>query len=166
MKTKSLTLSAMLVAIGTLSAHLIYIPVGAAKVFPVQHAINVLSAVLLGPWYAVANAFAISLLRNILGTGSLLAFPGSMLGAFLAGLLFRGTHSNLWAALGEIFGTGILGALAAYPIAKLLLGKDVAAFFYVAPFLMSTVGGSIIGYLVLSLFERNKALKELTKGEA
>ena len=42
MKIHKLTLAALLVAIGTLSAHLIYIPAGISKCFPVQHAINVL----------------------------------------------------------------------------------------------------------------------------
>ncbi|RQD74913.1 MAG: energy coupling factor transporter S component ThiW, partial [Halanaerobium sp. MSAO_Bac5] len=89
MKMKKLTFAALLIALGTISGHLIYIPVGIAKAFPVQHLINVLSAVLLGPAYAVWNAFAISLFRNILGTGSLLAFPGSMIGAFLAAYLYK-----------------------------------------------------------------------------
>ena len=49
MQVKKLTSAALLIAIGTLSAHLIYIPAGVSKCFPVQHAINVLGAVLLGP---------------------------------------------------------------------------------------------------------------------
>lgn len=60
MKIHKLTLAALLVAIGTLSAHLIYIPAGISKCFPVQHAINVLGAVILGPGYATAVAFVIS----------------------------------------------------------------------------------------------------------
>ena len=88
MKIHKLTLAALLVAIGTLSAHLIYIPAGISKCFPVQHAINVLGAVILGPGYATAVAFVISCLRNMFGTGSLLAFPGSMIGACLAGLCY------------------------------------------------------------------------------
>lgn len=78
MQTRKLTSAALLIAIGTLSAHLIYIPAGVSKCFPVQHAINVMGAVLLGPDYAVAIGFIIACLRNVLGTGSLLAFPGSM----------------------------------------------------------------------------------------
>ena len=48
MQVRKLTSAALLIAIGTLSAHLIYIPAGVSKCFPVQHAINVLGAVLLG----------------------------------------------------------------------------------------------------------------------
>ena len=161
MKTKKLTLSALLVALGTIASNLIYIPVGAAKCFPVQHTINVLSAVLLGPWYGVANAFLISLLRNILGTGSLMAFPGSMVGAFLAGILYSKFGKKLYAVAGEIFGTGILGGLLAFPIAKLLLGKDIAAFYFIIPFLISTIGGSTIGYAILKILEKNYIFKKL-----
>ena len=162
MNTRKLTFSAMLIAIGTVLGNLIYIPVGASKCFPVQHAINLISAVLLGPWYALANAFIISLLRNILGTGSLLAFPGSMIGALIAGIAFRRTGNKLFASLGEVLGTGILGGLAAFPVAKLIMGKDAAVLFYVVPFLISTIGGSIMGYIILSVLEKNKEFKKLT----
>lgn len=149
MRTYKLAISALFIALGALSSHLIYIPAGVAKCYPVQHTINVLSAVLLGPWFAVLNAFAISLVRNMLGTGSLLAFPGSMIGALLAGIIYQRTKKQIPAVLGEIFGTGILGGLVAYPIAKFVVGQDVAALFFVVPFLVSTLGGSILAYLLL-----------------
>lgn len=160
MQTKKLTFSALLVAIGTIAANLVYIPVGAAKCFPVQHTINVLSAVMLGPWYGIGNAFLISLLRNMLGTGSLMAFPGSMAGAFIAGIMYLKFGRKIFAVAGEVFGTGILGGLLAFPIAKFILGNDVAAFYFVVPFLISTIGGSIIGYVILGLMERSHALKK------
>lgn len=56
----------------------------------------------LGPKEAVSVAFVISCLRNMAGTGSLLAFPGSMIGAFLAGLAYRRWHNTGAAMLGEI----------------------------------------------------------------
>lgn len=158
MQTRKITLSALFIAIGTVTGNLIYIPVGIAKCFPVQHTINVLSAVLLGPWFAAANAFIISLLRNLLGTGSPLAFTGSMIGAFLAGVVYMKYPKKIYAILGEVFGTGVLGGLLSFPISKFLLGKDVAAFFYVVPFLISTIGGSIIAYAILKLLGKNKAL--------
>ena len=161
MKTKKLTFSAMLIAIGVLGSQLIYIPVGASKCFPVQHTINVLAAVTLGPVHSIGIAFVISLLRNLLGVGSLLAFPGSMIGALLAGILFKITKKKGLAVLGEIFGTGILGGILAFPIAKFVLGKDVAALFYVVPFLISTIGGSIIAYAILKAFDFSKVTKKI-----
>ena len=82
---KKLVTSAMFVAI-IIALSGFYIPVGASKCFPVQHLVNVLSAVLLGPGWGVAIAFCASLIRNLMGTGTLLAFPGSMVGALCCGL--------------------------------------------------------------------------------
>lgn len=148
MSIRKLTFTALFITIGVVSAHLVYIPVGVAKCFPVQHAINVLLAVLLGTRYSVSAAFGISLLRVLLGTGSLLAFPGSMFGAALAGILYKRTNHILGAVLGEIVGTGVIGGLAAYPVAKFLVGSPVGAFFFIIPFLISTAGGSLIAYLL------------------
>ncbi|MBS3984351.1 MAG: energy coupling factor transporter S component ThiW [Selenomonadales bacterium] len=148
MHTKKLTLAALLVAIGVATAHLVVFPLEVARIFPVQHAINVVVGIVLGPWWAVGVAFCTSLLRNVLGTGSPLAFPGSMIGAFLAGFIFTKTHCRLRAVLGEVIGTGFLGALVAFPIARYLLGRDVAAFFFVVPFLASSTAGAVVGYIL------------------
>ena len=145
MQTRKMTSAALLIAIGTLSAHLIYIPAGVSKCFPVQHAINVMGAVLLGPDYAVAIGFIIACLRNMLGTGSLLAFPGSMIGAALAGLAYS-RYKTLTAAMA---GTGIIGGFVAWIMATLLLGSNAVAWFFIPPFLVSTIGGSIIACLLL-----------------
>lgn len=158
MKTKKLTYSAILAAIGVLAGNLIYIPVGASKCFPIQHVINVIGAVTLGPAYGVAVAFVISLIRNILGTGTLLAFPGSMVGALLAGILYKYTRKNYFAVIGEVVGTGILGALIAFPIAAFIMGKQVAAITFVGPFLISTTGGSIIAYILIKSLEATKII--------
>lgn len=161
MNIHKLTLAALLVAIGTLSAHIVYIPAGVSKCFPVQHAINVLGAVILGPGYATAVAFVISCLRNMLGTGSLLAFPGSMIGACLAGLLYSRFPSVKAAIAGEVFGTGILGGFAAWGFAVFFLGSKAATWFFVPPFLISTIGGSIIAGLIIKSGVLSYALPNL-----
>lgn len=148
MEIRKLTFTALFVAIGVFSAHLVYIPIGIAKCFPIQSTINILLAVLIGTRYSVSAAFSISLLRNILGTGSLLAFPGSMIGAFLAGILYKKTNNILGAIVGELIGTGILGSMVAFPIAKYIIGSQVGALFFVIPFLVSATGGSMIAYLL------------------
>ena len=108
-----------------------------------------MGAVLLGPDYAVAIGFLIACLRNMLGTGSLLAFPGSMIGALLAGLAYKRFATITAAMGGEIFGTGIIGGFVAWIMATLLLGSKAAAWFFIPPFLVSTIGGSIIAGLLL-----------------
>lgn len=106
-KAKRLTIAGMFVALGV------------SKCFPVQHSINILSATILGPFYSVGIAFSISLLRNILGTGSLLAFP----------------------------------------IAKHIMGNEVAGFFFIYPFIISSIGGSIIAIIILRILEKNKKIE-------
>ncbi|KXG43670.1 energy coupling factor transporter S component ThiW [Tepidibacillus decaturensis] len=155
---KQLTLMAMLVAIGTITSTLIWFPAGIAKAYPMQHAINVISAVVLGPVGGITVAFLIGLLRNILGVGTILAFPGGMIGAFIAGWLYRKTKKLFWAAFGEVIGTGFLGAIASVPIAYFFLGKSVAVFFFVPSFLVSTISGSILAYLVISLLMKNEMM--------
>jgi energy coupling factor transporter S component ThiW len=151
-----LTLMGLLVAIGTLSAHLIWFPAGIAKAFPVQHAINVIAGVILGPVPAVVTALAIGILRNILGTGTLMAFPGGMIGAYLAGLFYRRTGQTWGAVVGEILGTGLGGALGAFLLARFILGQDVATFFFVIPFAISSGAGAILAYSILTILRRKK----------
>ena len=112
-----------------------------------------LCAVVLGPWYGVGVAFVASLVRNILGIGSLMAFPGSMCGALLCGVAFWKSKNLPLTLIAEVFGTGIIGGFAAYPIAKYLMGLTPAAYtVYIVPFLISTVAGSILaGILVAAL---------------
>lgn len=151
---KKLAVSAMLAAVAvTLSGF--SIPVGASKCFPIQHLANVMASVFLGPGYGVAMAFCTSLIRNLMGTGSLLAFPGSMMGAFLGGVLYRRSGKLVLAYAGEVFGTGILGGMLCYPVATLLMGKEAAVFAYVIPFLMSTLCGTIMAAFLVGVLCRS-----------
>ena len=155
--TYKIALSGVLIAIATIFGTF-SIPIFGAKMSPVQHFINVVSAVILGPSFAISNAFIASCLRNILGTGSLLAFPGSMVGALLSGILYKKFKKIEMALLGEVIGTGLIGAIIAYPISKILLGKEVALFAYVLPFSISCVGGALIAYIFLKVPSIKKVL--------
>ena len=161
--TKKIALAGVLCAVAVVGSMFSF-PVFGSKCAPVQHMVNVLCAVLLGPWYGVAVAFVASLLRNLLGFGSLMAFPGSMCGALLCGIVYHKTKNLLATLAGEVFGTGIIGGLLAWPVAVFLMGKaagDIAFYAYVVPFLVSTVGGSIIAGVVLIALEKNGALKKM-----
>ena len=161
--TKKLALAGVLCAVAVVGS-MFSVPVFGSKCTPVQHMVNVLCAVLLGPWYGVAVAFVASLLRNLLGLGSLMAFPGSMCGALLCGIVYHKTKNLLATLCGEVFGTGIIGGLLAWPVAVFLMGKaagDIAFYAYIVPFLVSTVGGSIIAGVVLIALEKNSTLKKM-----
>lgn len=88
MNTKETTSTQKLAIAGVLTAaavagSLISVPVAGSKCAPVQHMVNVFAAVMLGPWWGIGIAFCASLIRNLLGIGSLLAFPGSMVGSLM-----------------------------------------------------------------------------------
>ena len=159
--TKKLAIAGILCAVAVVGSMFSF-PVFGSKCAPVQHMVNILCAVFLGPWYGVGVAFAASLLRNLLGLGSLMAFPGSMCGALLCGLVYWKTK-NLPATLAaEVFGTGVIGGLAAYPVAKGLMGLTPETYtVYIVPFLISTVAGSILAGLLVFALEKSGALKHM-----
>lgn len=157
---KKLAVSAMLVAVAV-SLSGFSIPIGASKCFPIQHLSNVIAGVFLGPWYGVAMAFCTSLIRNLMGTGSLLAFPGSMIGAYLCGAVYQRFGKLTLAYAGEVFGTGIIGGILCYPVATLLMGKEAALFAYVMPFLMSTLCGTIMAAFLVGVLYKSGAFQYL-----
>ena len=159
---RKLVISGMLVAL-TVALSGFSIPIGASRCFPIQHLINVLAGVFLGPIYSVSMAFCTSLIRNLTGTGSFLAFPGSMAGALLGALLYKRTRKFIFAYLGEIVGTGIIGGILCYPVAVLLMGKEVALFFYVVPFLMSTVCGTAMAVILIETLRRSGLFSYLNR---
>ena len=117
--------------------------------------VNVFAAVLLGPWWGFGIAFRASLIRNVLGLGSFLAFPGSMIGALCCGLAYMAFRKLWLTCIAEASGTGILGGLAAYPVAKLMMGLNPGGLFvYIVPFLVSTVVGSILAYFLVTALQK------------
>jgi energy coupling factor transporter S component ThiW len=159
-------LTALLSALGVVGGSMFEFTIGVAKVAPMQHLINLISGVLVGPWWAITQAFITSLIRNILGTGTVLAFPGSMIGAFCVGWLFQKTRNLFVAACGELVGTGIIGAIVAYPVAKWLMGANGALWLFVPSFFLSALVGVMIGYVILlSMWKQiiSPQLKKLDK---
>ena len=115
-RTRKLTLAGILAAMAVLGGVFSF-PVLGSRCAPVQHLVNILAAVLLGPLWGVGIAFSASLLRNIAGLGSLMAFPGSMIGALACGTVYYYTRRLGLTCVAEALGTGLFGALAAYPVA-------------------------------------------------
>lgn len=157
-KTTKLALAGVFTAVAVIGS-LISIPVAGSKCAPVQHMVNVFSAVLLGPWWGIGIAFCASLIRNLLGIGSFLAFPGSMVGALCCGLMYHFTRKLSLTCAAEALGTGVLGGLAAYPVARFAMGLAPAGFtVYMIPFFISTLAGSILAYVLLRIFEKSQVL--------
>ena len=120
---KKLAMAGVLTAVAVIGS-LLSFPIFGSKCAPVQHMVNILAAVVLGPGWGVGIAFCASLLRNLLGLGSLMAFPGSMIGALCCGLAYMAFRKLWLTCIAEASGTGILGGLAAYPVAKLMMGLN------------------------------------------
>ena len=159
--TKKIAITAMMAAIAVVGSTFSF-PIFGSKCAPVQHMVNVLCAVFLGPWYGLAAAFIASVIRNLLGLGTLLAFPGSMCGALLSGLLYRKFQTLPAAYAGEVFGTAVIGVILAFPIARLVMGNAGAALFtFVVPFLVSTAGGTAIAAVITGVMKETGVMAVL-----
>lgn len=161
MTTRKLVLIAMFVAISVAGSAFVSFPAGIARAYPIQHAMNVIAAVLLGPGPALLIAFLTAVVRVLTGTGSLLAFPGGMIGALIAGVMYAKFGKVWFAAAGEVVGTGIIASLVAVPYARILMGTDLAAFFFLPPFFISSLSGAVLGAVIVQKLLRNHSKLQL-----
>ena len=87
----------------------------------------------------------------------MLAFPGSMVGAFVAGMLYKYIKKLPAAYVGELFGTSVLGGLLAYPVARFLVGSPAAAItMYIFPFFVSCAGGTVLAIVIVTALKKAK----------
>jgi energy-coupling factor transport system ATP-binding protein len=153
--TRRVAYAVVLIAIGVALAPFTSFPIGIAKVNPTQHFVNVLAAVMLGPGWATLIAAVIGVIRNATGMGTLLAFPGGMIGAFLAGMAFKYTRRNYLAATGEIVGTGLIApVVSALLVAPFLMHKTIPLLALVPSFISSTIIGALLGIIALRILKR------------
>jgi energy coupling factor transporter S component ThiW len=160
-RLRKMTLAALLAAFAVLLSPLSF-PVGPSRCFPFQHAANVMAGVLLGPLWACGAAFTASFVRNILATGTVLAFPGSLFGALAVGFAAKllPERYRLWAALAEPLATGTLGAWVASLIASPPGGRTAMFVTLSVAFFVSSGPGAAIGGGVLyctKFFETRRA---------
>ena len=156
MKTKDVARAVILVAVAVALSPF-FIPVGFSRCFPAQHMVNVIGAVMLGPAYATGIALIAAIIRNMLGLGTLLAFPGGMIGAFLAGVSYRLFRNVYAAGAGEIIGTGFLGSLVSvWVVGPVFMGKGLPLAVLMIAFSVSTIGGTAIGIVALHILKRTK----------
>ena len=149
-KTKKIVASALLAAIAV-SLSGFSIPVGPSRCFPIQHAINVVAGMALGPWWALGAAVTASVARNLLGTGTILAFPGSIFGALAVGFaanVLPEKHRN-FAALCEPLATGTVGAWASTLLLASASAQTASYSFLAIAFLTSSIPGAGIGFATL-----------------
>jgi len=148
-----LTFTALFTALAFLGSF-IHFPIGPVKVSPFQHAINVVAGIIIGPWYGMIAAFLTALVRLMLGTGTIFAFPGGIPGAFVVGVLYHYCIRRDWVGFFEPIGTVLIGAtLSAYLVAPWKEMPVTLSFFQIS-FLMSCLPGSIIGFLLIKVIRK------------
>lgn len=132
---------------------------------PMAHFINIVCSVFLGPWYSLLCATLIGIIRMILMSIPPIALTGAVFGAFLSGVLYKMSKGSLiWAVVGEIIGTGIIGAILSYPVMNFIWGKEgLSWLFYVPSFICGTLIGGSIAFVFLKKLGRAGLLTSLQK---
>lgn len=165
MHARRLVLSALFAALPVVFSYVPgAIPVAGAKVLPWQHMVNAVAGVLVGPWYAALSATVAAIIRNSLGVGTLLAFPGGIPGALVVGFAYRYWRRE-WVGLLEPLGTGPVGAtIGALLVAPTLMGKAIPLAALLPAFLASSIPGAIIGVVLLKILQRVGAIRVVAEG--
>ena len=156
-----LVVLAMLIALGVVISPILRVE----GMCPMAHLINIVCSVLLGPWYSFACAMLIGIIRMTTMGIPPIALTGAVFGAFLSGVAYRVSKGKIvCAVLGEIFGTGVIGAMASYPVMTLLWGKEgLSWLFYVPSFICGTLIGGSIAYVFLRKLAANGMLASMQK---
>lgn len=151
-KTKKMILTSLMATIAFVLNTFVYFPAMA----PFQHCVNVVAVAFLGPWYGCLAAFLCGVLRMMSGK-TIQAIIGAIFGPIIGGLLYKKTRNIYLLAVGEIFGTGIVGALAVYPFMRLFYNLEAVEWYYYVPFYTpSAVVGAAMGVLVLLVLKKSK----------
>ena len=151
----------MLVALGVVISPILRVE----GMCPMAHLINIVCSVLLGPWYSLLCAAIIGILRMTLMGIPPLALTGAVFGAFLSGVFYRLSKGRLiCAVLGEIIGTGLIGAVVSYPVMTYIWGREGLSWvFYIPSFIAGTLIGGSIAYIFLRKLADNGSLAKMQK---
>ncbi len=149
----------MLVALGVVISPILRVE----GMCPMAHFINIVCSVFLGPWYSLLCATLIGIIRMATMAIPPIALTGAVFGAFLSGVFYRMSKGKIiFAVLGEIIGTGIIGAIISYPVMSFIWGKEgLTWLFYVPSFICGTLIGGSIAYVFLRKFADNGMLARI-----
>ncbi len=154
-----LTVLSMLVALGVVISPILRVE----GMCPMAHFINIVCSVFMGPWYSLLCATLIGIIRMAAMGIPPLALTGAVFGAFLSGVFYRISKGKIiCAVVGEVIGTGIIGAIVSYPVMTYLWGRDgLSWMFYVPSFICGTLIGGSIAYVFLRKIASNGMLTKL-----
>ncbi|KKN24477.1 hypothetical protein LCGC14_0894560 [marine sediment metagenome] len=161
--TKRMVAAGIFIAVGLILSALNpfgYFLIAGTKINPFAHFINAITGVLIGFTFSCITALGIASLRFSIGIGTIHAFHGGIAGALVVGTLstlFRRKIPKYveFAAFLEPLGTIFIGGT----IGQLIMPfGDIFAIegflFYWGLFAMSSIPGSLMGYIVLSVLEK------------
>lgn len=150
---------AMMVAMGVVISPILRIE----GMCPMAHFINILCSVLLGPWYSLLCATLIGVIRMFFMGIPPLALTGAVFGAILSGVFYRASKGKLiCAVIGEVIGTGIVGAILSYPVMTFIWGRTgLTWMFYVPSFISGTLIGGIIAFVFLIALRKTGMLAKI-----
>lgn len=154
-----LTVLSMLIALGVVISPILRVE----GMCPMAHFINIVCSVFLGPWYSLLCATLIGIIRMATMGIPPIALTGAIFGAFLSGVFYRLSKGKIiCAVVGEVIGTGIIGAIMSYPVMTFLWGKEgLSWLFYVPSFICGTLIGGSIAYVFLRKFAANGMLAQI-----
>lgn len=158
-KSKSLlklVVLSMLVALGVVISPILRVE----GMCPMAHLINIVCSVFLGPWYSLLCATLIGIIRMVTMGIPPIALTGAVFGAFLSGVFYRLSKGKIiFAVLGEVIGTGFIGAVMSYPVMTFLWGREgLSWLFYIPSFVCGTLIGGSIAYVLLRKIASNGLL--------
>ena len=149
----------MLIALGVVISPILRVE----GMCPMAHFINIVCSVFLGPWYSLLCATLIGIIRMLIMGIPPIALTGAVFGAFLSGVFYQLSKGRiLFAVLGEVIGTGIIGAIMSYPVMTFLWGREgLRWLFYVPSFICGTLIGGSIAYVFLRKIAANGMLTKI-----
>jgi len=181
---KKLALVIVFSALGVAISPFTWFVVFGTKANPTQHMINAILGVLVGPFWATIAAIFIGAIRNMLGMGTVYAFPGGVPGAVVVGTAYLALQklrtsekTRLTSALTEPIGTLLIGVpLALFLVAPWIgtenildltanQGAFLAFIIFGAGWALSCVPGSIIGFIILAILRRVGISRETLFGQ-
>lgn len=157
--TKKMVLTAMFSCMAFVLNTFVHFPAMA----PFQHFVNALAAATIGPWLGALAGFLTGIFRMACGS-NIGSVTGAIFGPILGGLFYQKCRS-IWAIwIGEVIGTGVLGALASYPCFKLFYGLDAQSPFYFIPFYTpSAMMGASMGIAALLILQKSGTLARMQR---
>ena len=179
-RSMEIALTSIYIALGVILSGL-WFPVLGSKAYPFQHMVNILSAVTLGPLHAALIAIIIGIIRNILGIGTIYAFPGGIPGGLVVGTIYlllknRMGQRTAWklSALTEPIGTVGIGAVISYFLVAPLIGDERTLqlasqnlfgglLIFSTGWLLSSVIGVVIAIIILYFLEASQYIKYIER---